>query len=108
NRVQSGGLQEVGRPQRDTGEVDGIVDGRPAVFIVLNREEVIVAGLVIHPVVGRDHGVRVQGGDDVVDDFLGTQSQLRGVNTVHVQPDSRVIHVLRDVYLSDAGQPAEA
>ena len=60
-----------------------------AVLVILDGEEVVVAGLVIHPVVRRDHGVRIQRGDDVVDDFFLRQAEFAGMHAVDIHAQRR-------------------
>ena len=94
--------------QRNLLQIDQVVDRRRAVLVVLHRQEVVVAGLVVHPVIRRDHGVGVQRGDDVVHDLLLAQAQFRGVNPVDVEAQRRIVHVLRNVDFADARQAADA
>ncbi len=89
-------------------QIDEVVNGRLAVLVILDRQEIVVTGLMIHPVVGRDHGVRIQRGNDVVDDLLLAQPQFRGVDAIDFQPDRRIVHILRNVNLADSGKLANA
>ena len=57
-------------------DTEGLMGGIPMDTVTAIRRatsrRLIVAGGIIDPIVGRNHGVRIQGGDDVVDDiFLG-------------------------------------
>src|SRR5579871_899379 len=78
-------LTQVGSSQRDLFQVHQVPDGRLAVLGILHAQEVVVAGLIIHPVIGSDHGVGIESGDDVIDDVLLREPQLGGVNAVHIQ-----------------------
>ena len=91
-------------PQRDLRQIDKIMNGGPAVFVVLDGQEVVVAGLVIHPVVRGDHGIGIQRGDDVVHDLLLGKAEFRGMDAIHLEAHGRIIHVLRYVDLADARQ----
>ncbi len=69
---------------------------------VLHRQEVVVAGLIIHPVVRRDHRVRIQRGDDVVDNVLLRQAQFARVHAIDIQTNRWIVHVLRNIDLAHA------
>ncbi len=62
---------------------------------------------MVHPVIGRDHGVGIERGDDVVDDFFLREAEFGRVNAIHFEADGGIIHVLRNVDLADAGQIAD-
>ena len=106
--IESGGLFQIRRAQRNLLQIDQIVDRGLAVFGILDAEEVIVAGFVIDPVVGRDHDVRIQRGDDVVDNLFLGESEFGGMHAVDIHADGRIVHVLRNVDLADAGKFANA
>ena len=67
------------------------------VFGILHVKEVIVVVLRIDPNVGRHHLVRGERGDDVLHYLLLAQSQFAGARAVHLQPQRRIIEVLRNV-----------
>ena len=91
-------------PQRNLRQIDKIVNGRLAVLVILDGQKVVVAGLVIHPVIGRDHGVRVERGDDVIHDLFLGQAEFGGMDAIHFEADGRIVHVLRHVDLADPRQ----
>ena len=102
------GCFQIRRAQRDLLQVNQIVDGGFAVLGVLHAQEVVVAGLIIHPIIRRDHDVRIQRGDDVVDDVLLRKPQFPGMHAIDVQADGWIVHVLRNIDLAHAGKLANA
>src|SRR5579863_1924260 len=100
NRVQSRRLFEFRRLQRYVSEIERRMDrGRPF-FVILNSEEIIISGRLVGPVVGRDHGVRVQGRDYIVDNVLLGQAEFSRMYPVHFHAQGRIVHILRNVYLT--------
>ena len=91
------------RPQWHGGESGEIFY---EIFGVLDGEEVVVAAFGVHPVAGRDHHVRSQGGDDVAHHLLFAQPQFAGAEPVNVQLQRRVIHVLRHQHVAHPRQGA--
>ena len=83
------------------------MDGGLAVLVILHGEKVVVAGFVVDPIIGRDHDVGVERGDDVVDDIFLGEAEFAGVNAIDVQAQAGIVHILRDVDLADAGQLAD-
>ena len=73
----------------------------------MDGQKVVVAGARIDPVAGRDHLVRGQRGDDIVHHFLLAEAQLAGANPVNLEPQGRVIDILRNVDLAHARQVAD-
>ena len=71
-------------------------------FEVLDGEVVVVSTLAIHPVIGGDHIVRIERGDDIIDYVFLRQPQLTCVHAVYVKPQRWVVHILRDEDLADA------
>ncbi len=94
-------------PQRNLRQIDKVVNGGLAVLVILDRQKIVVAGLMVHPVVGRDHGVRVERGDDVVDDLLLGKAEFGGMDAIDFEADGRIVHVLRNIDLADARQFAD-
>ena len=97
------GCFRIGRAQRNLLQVDQIVDGGFAMLGVLHAEEVVVAGLIVHPIIGRDHDVGIQRRDHVVDDVFLRKPEFPGMHPIDIHADGRIVHVLRDVNLADAG-----
>ncbi len=95
-------------PQGDLLQVGQVVNRRRTVLVVLDRQKVVVARLVIHPVVGRNHSVGVQSGDHVVDDLALIESKLGRMDAVDVQTQRRTVHILGNVDVADARQPPDA
>ena len=98
------GCFELRRAQRHRRQVGKIFD---EVFGILDREQIIVAGLGINPIARRDHPVGSQRGDDVVHDFLCVQAKFAGALAVNVHFQRRIIHVLRHQHVADARQRAD-
>ena len=69
---------------------------------ILHGEVIVVAALAIDPIIGRDHVVGIERGDDVVHYIFLRQPQLARMYAVHVEPQRGVVHVLRNVDLADA------
>ena len=79
-----------------------------AFSIILDGQEIIVAALAVDPIVRRDHGVRIERGDHVIDDFFLGQSQFGGMHAVDIQAQAGIVHILRNVDLAHAGQLPDA
>ncbi len=108
HRIERGGSFHVGRAERNLLQINQVVNGGFAMLGILHAQEVVVAGLIVHPIIGRDHDVGIQGRDDVVDHVFLRKPQLAGVHAIDVHPDGRIVHVLRNVDLADAGKLADA
>ena len=76
------------------------------VLIILDGQKVIVSGLVIEPVIGRDHEVGIERGHHVLHDVLRSEAQFRGVHAVNIQADRGIIHVLRDIGFANSRDAA--
>src|SRR5215467_12412128 len=63
---------------------------------------------MVDPVVRGDHRIRIQSGDDVVDNLFLRESQLGRMHTIDLQPDRRIIQVLRNVDLADSWKLPDA
>ena len=83
-----------------SGQVERISDGGRALFVILDGKKIVIAGFTVDPVIRRDHGIRIQGRDDVVHDILLGQAELSRVYAVHVHAYAGIIHVLRDIDLA--------
>ena len=94
----AGSLERDRRQVRQRGDL---------VLRILDRQHVVVAGLRIDPVAGRDHAVRGERGDDVVDHFLLIQAELAGAGPVDVQSERWVVQVLRNVGIRDSAYRAD-
>ena len=106
--VERGGKFQIRRAQRDLLQIDQVVNGRIAVLVVLHAQEIVVAGLIVHPVIRRDHDVGIQRRDHVVDHVFLRKPQFAGVHAIDIHADGRVVHVLRNVDLAHAGKFANA
>src|ERR1035438_8470344 len=84
------------------------MDGGRSVLVILDRQIVVVARLMIYPVIGRDHVIRIQGGDHVVYDGFGGEAQLAGVYAIDGQAHGGVVHILWNVDLAHAFELADA
>ena len=71
---------------------------------VLHGEHVVVAGVGVDPVAGRDDAVRGERSDDVVDHILRREPDERRAFAINVQPQAGILQVLRNVDIADAGQ----
>ena len=91
-RIAQGNLSQVGH----------VVNRSVAMLEVLHREVIIVSALAVDPIVGGDHVVRIERGNDIVDYIFLRESQLAGVHAVYIEPQSGIVHVLRNVDLADA------
>ena len=74
---------------------------------VLHGEHVVVAGVGIDPVAGRDDAVGGERGDDVVDDIFGREADERGALAIDVELQAGILEVLRDVDIADAREAAQ-
>ncbi len=108
HRIERGRLLQIRRAQRNLLQVQQIVDGRFAVLVILHGQKVIVAGFIVHPVIRRDHDVGIQRRDHVIDHVFLRQPQLARMHAVDVHAEGRIVHVLRNIDLADAGQFADA
>ena len=54
------------------------------VLRILNRQHVVETGFRVDPIARGDHGVRGQGGDDVVHHFPLIKPHLAGARPIHV------------------------
>ena len=88
----------LGAAQRDRAQ---IADAPHLVFGILNRQHVVVAVLGIDPVARRDHLVRSERGDHVADHFALIESELAGARAVHIEPQRRIVDVLRNENIGD-------
>ena len=68
--------------ERDAAEIQHVAD---LVLGVLHGQHVVVAALRIDPVARRDHLVRGQRGDDVVDHLALIEPELAGALAVDVE-----------------------
>src|SRR5262249_59236129 len=75
---------------------------------VLNGQHIIIAGLRIDPEAGRDHLVRSEGRDHVVDHLPLVKSELARPDAVHVELQSRVVDILRYKHVGYAFNLADA
>ena len=91
-------------PKWNLHQIDGVVDRRRPVLVVLDRQEIVVAGFVIDPVIGSDHGVGIQRRNHVIHDLLLVQPQFGGMDTVDVESKRGIIHVLGYVDFAHARQ----
>src|SRR5580700_181042 len=98
----------AGIAQWNLSQVGHVVNGGVTVLEVLHREVIVVPALAIDPIVGGDHVVRIERGNDVVDYILLRKSQLTGVHSVYIEPQSRIVHILRNVDLADTMHFANA
>ena len=55
-----------------------------------------------------DHGVGIERGDDIVDDFLLGQAKLTSVYAVDVRAEPGIVQVLRNVNLANPWQASYA
>ena len=94
--------------QRNLSQVHHVVNGALAVLEVLHGEVVIVAAFAIDPIVGRDHIVGIQRGDDVIDYIFLRQPQFARVYAIHIEPQRGIVHILRNVDLPNAVQFAKS
>ena len=90
-------------PKWNLHQIDGVVDRRRAVLVVLDSQEIVVAGLVVDPVIGSDHGVGIQRRNHVIDDLLLIQPELGGMDAIDVESHRGIVHVLGDVDFTYAG-----
>ncbi len=102
-------FRSVGRvSQGNLPKIDHVVNGGVAMFEELHGEVVVVPGLAIDPIIGGDHVVGIERSDDVIHHIFLCQAQLTGVYAVYIEPQSRVVHVLRNIDLADAVHLAKA
>ena len=70
NGIQGCGLLEVGSADRNICEIGKVVNRCAAILEILNREEIVVAALPVDPIVGSNHRIRIERGDNVIDHLL--------------------------------------
>ncbi len=68
----------------------------------LDGEVIVVSALAIDPIVGRDHVIGIERGDDIIDHIFLRKAQLAGMHAIDVEPQGWVIHVLRNIDLANA------
>src|ERR1700731_4821273 len=73
---------------------------------ILDGQQVGVTARWIDPVIRRDHAVRSEGGDDVVDDFFLRETEETGLPAVNVELQGRVIDILGNQNVADAPESA--
>ena len=73
-------------------------------FKILYGQKIIIAGFPIYPVIRGNHGVRIEGGDNVIYHNLLSQSQLPGMHPINVQPNSWIIHILWNIGFAHSGR----
>ena len=71
-------------------------------FGILHVQEVVVVVPRIDPDIRRDHLVRGERGDDVLDDFLFAQPELAGARAVDVELQRGIVEILRNVGIRNA------
>ena len=101
DRVEQRRILLVLAVQRDAAQVEQVAD---AVFRILDREHVVVAAARIHPEARGDHLIRRERRDHVVHDLALVEAEIGGALAIDVEPQRRVVDVLRDVDVADAGQ----
>ena len=74
---------------------------------VLHGEHVVVAGVGIDPIAGRDDAVGGERGDDVVDHVFRREADERGALAIDVELQAGIFKVLGDVDVADAGEAAK-
>ena len=91
-------IQAIRRPKRDLLEVGHRLDLR---LRVLDRQHVAVARLWIDPETRRDHAVRRESSDHVVDDVSRRNPQKASLYAVDIQFQSWIVEVLRNENIVD-------
>ena len=73
-----------------------IVERLYLILFILHGKQIIVSGALIHPITWCDHGIGIQRGNYIVDDFFLIQTQLAGTLSVDIDAQRRVIQILRN------------
>ena len=99
DHVEARRALQSGAVQRNGAQIEQALN---LLLGILNVQEIVVVVLRIDPDIRRDHLIRSERGDDVLDDFLFAQSQFAGARAIDVELQRGIVEILRNVDIGDA------
>ncbi len=93
DHVEPGGTSHPRSAQRNRPEIVEVPD---LLLRILDRQVVVVSVFRVDPDTRRNHQIRSERRDHVRHDFFFAQAEFAGVHAIDIQPQRRIVEILRN------------